>query len=214
MKCPRCGASNQSIQYREHNRTCVCMRCRHTNNERYFMDMPPPYADKEDKIFGPNGQDPRKNSFAPPINPEDKAWENFNTPNVGEKDAEILAQGGTKFETGAVRSADKANVRYDLISPIGMRRLAETMEEGRQKYGYFNWERGMPIGDILNHAIAHIYAYLEDKPTGEDDLAHAAWNLFAAMHMEETHPNLDHQIRFHLVDKYNPEPPALHNKNE
>ena len=83
-----------------------------------------------------------------------------------------------------------------------MRRLAETMEEGRQKYGYFNWERGMPIGDILNHALAHIFAYLEGKPTGEDDLAHAAWNLFAAMHMEETHPNLQHQLRLdHPINK-------------
>jgi len=198
VKCPRCDASNQSIQYIEHNRTCICIRCRHTNNERYFMnvDNPPDQL----QIFGPNGSDPRKNSFAPPINPEDKAWENFNTPNVGEKDAEVLAQGGTQFSTGAVRSSDKANVRYDLISPIGMRRLAETMEEGRQKYGYFNWERGMPIGDILNHAIAHIYAYLEGKPTNEDDLAHAAWNLLAAMHMEETHPNIEHQVRQTVQD--------------
>lgn len=191
------------------------MRCRHTNNERYFMsvDNPPDQL----QIFGPNGQDPRKNSFAPPYDSDKTPSllpDATPTTHVGEKDAEVLAQGGTQFSTGAVRSSDKANVRYDLISPIGMRRLAETMEEGRKKYGYFNWERGMPIGDILNHAIAHIYAYLEGKPTNEDDLAHAAWGLFAAMHMEETHPNLDHQTRFHLVDKYNPEPPALHNKNE
>lgn len=144
-------------------------------------------------------------SFAPPLNP-DNDWipDTITDPNptthVGTRDAEVLAQGGTQFSTGAVRSSDKANVRYDLISPIGIRRLAETMEEGRKKYGYFNWERGMPIGDILNHAIAHIYAYLEGKPTGEDDLAHAAWGLFAAMHMEETHPNLDHQVRQTVTD--------------
>lgn len=111
------------------------------------------------------------------------------------KDLEVLSQGGTQFSTGAVRSSDKAGVRYDLISPIGLRRIAETYQEGYNKYGAFNWERGMPISDILNHAIAHIYAYLEGKPTGEDDLAHAAWNLIAAMHMEETHPHLEHQLR-------------------
>ena len=86
---------------------------------------------------------------------------------------------------------------YQLISPIGMRRMAETMKEGFDKYGAYNWEAGMPIGDILNHAIAHIYAYLENPSAvrGEDDLAHAAWNLFAAMHMEEKHPELDHGLR-------------------
>jgi hypothetical protein len=121
---------------------------------------------------------------------------------IGIKDDEVIAAGGTQFETGAVRSADKNHVMYQLISPIGMRRMAETMKEGFDKYGAYNWERGMPIGDLLNHAIAHIYAFLSgipsvDAKTGkaEDDLAHAAWNLFAAMHMEETHPELDHGLR-------------------
>lgn len=121
---------------------------------------------------------------------------------VGIKDDEVIAAGGTQFETGAVRSADKNHVMYQLISPIGMRRMAETMKEGFNKYGAYNWERGMPIGDLLNHAIAHIYAFLSgipsvDAKTGkvEDDLAHAAWNLFAAMHIEETHPELDHGLR-------------------
>jgi len=129
-------------------------------------------------------------------------------PNVGEKDDEVLSNGGTQFSTGAVRSADKQGVQYHLISPIGMRRLAETHREGTDKYGFFNWERGMPIGDLLNHAIAHIYAFLSGVPsvdakTGkvEDDLAHAAWNLFAAMHMQETMPELDHQLRFKLPPK-------------
>ena len=128
--------------------------------------------------------------FAPPMQDEC-----YVPPTPYTKDAEVLAQGGTQFETGAVRSADKAGVMYHLITPIGLRRIAETYKEGFDKYGAFNWERGMPIGDILNHAIAHIYAYLEGKPTNEDDLAHAAWNILAAMHMEETHPHLNHQLR-------------------
>jgi len=100
-----------------------------------------------------------------------------------------------KFETGAVRSADKAGVMYHLITPIGLRRIAETYKEGFDKYGAFNWERGFPIGDVLNHALDHIFTYLSGKETNEDDLAHAAWNLLAAMHMEETHPELNHQLR-------------------
>lgn len=183
MICPKCGNIQWTYQILVTGRNAWCSKCGHVNEVSTFLPKGNPMNTN------------KTNQFAPPINPEDKAWENFNTTIVGQKDSEILAQGGTQFETGAVRSSDKANVRYDLISPIGMRRLAETMEEGRQKYGYFNWERGMPIGDILNHAIAHIYAYLQGKPTGEDDLAHAAWNLFAAMHMEETHPELQHQLR-------------------
>jgi hypothetical protein len=113
---------------------------------------------------------------------------------VGIKDEEVVAQGGTQFSTGAVRSGDANTVMYQLISPIGMRRLAETMKEGFDKYGAYNWERGMPIGDILNHGLRHIFQYLSGDRS-EDHLAHAAWNLFASMHMEESHPELDHGLR-------------------
>lgn len=113
-----------------------------------------------------------------------------------------------KFSTGAVRSKDKDHVRYDLLSPIGLRRYAETMKEGADKYSDFNWEKGMPVSDLLNHAIDHIYAYLSgerltdeqrklesaDKPF-EDHLAHAAWNLMAALHSEESWPDLNTNLR-------------------
>ena len=103
----------------------------------------------------------------------------------------------TEFDTGAVRSTDANHAMYHLISPVGMRRLGETMKEGFDKYGAFNYEKGMPIGDTLNHALQHIFNYL-DGDRSEDHLAHGAFNLFAAMHMEERHlhnTNLDHQLR-------------------
>lgn len=100
----------------------------------------------------------------------------------------------SKFATGAVRSSDTLGVRYDLISPIGMRRLAETYAEGAVKYHPKNWELGMPISDILNHVIAHIYSYLAGN-RDEDDLAHGCWGLFAAMHSEECWPHLNDDLR-------------------
>ena len=75
----------------------------------------------------------------------------------------------TQFPTGAVRGTDAAGVRFDLITPIGLRRLAETCAEGAAKYGPFNWTRGIPASEMLNHAIRHIYLWLqgdaeEDQP--------------------------------------------------
>lgn len=99
-----------------------------------------------------------------------------------------------RFETGAVRSRDADKYRYDLISPIGLRRLAETYAEGSEKYGDYNWERGMPISEMLNHACEHIRKYLEGDRS-EDHLAHGAWNLFGAMHSEELWPHLNTNLR-------------------
>lgn len=93
----------------------------------------------------------------------------------------------TQFSTGAVRSTDANSTRYDLISPVGLRRIAETYAEGAKKYGDNNWQKGMPASDTMNHAIRHINLWLSGDKT-EDHLAHAAWNLIAIMHFEELKP--------------------------
>jgi len=86
------------------------------------------------------------------------------------------------YKSGANR--DEVNFRYDLVPSIGLRRLAETMDEGAKKYGEGNWKKGFPIPHLLNHSVAHIFAYLEGDRS-EDHLAHAAFGLFTSMHFEE-----------------------------
>lgn len=100
------------------------------------------------------------------------------------------ARGPVRFWTGAVRSSDAEAERYDLISPIGLRRLAETYAEGSAKYGEHNWEQGIPASSLANHALRHIMLWLAGDQAGEDHLAHAAWNLLAAMHFEERLPEM------------------------
>lgn len=98
-----------------------------------------------------------------------------------------------EYDTGAARSADCEQTRYDLISPIGLRRLAETYAEGAAKFGQFNWENGMPVTDLLNHALAHVYKFLGGD-RAEDHLAHAAWNLLGAIHSLELWPEMNQQF--------------------
>ncbi|MGE0609900.1 MAG: dATP/dGTP diphosphohydrolase domain-containing protein [Pirellulales bacterium] len=93
------------------------------------------------------------------------------------------------YGTGAVRSADAEDTRYDLISPIGLRRLAQTCAEGAAKYGDRNWERGFPATSLVNHALRHVNSWLAGE-SDEDHLAHAVWNLTALMHFEELRPDL------------------------
>jgi len=97
------------------------------------------------------------------------------------------------YSTGAERSADRKNERYDLISPIGLQALAQTYAEGAQKFGDFNWENGMPAGDLLNHAIAHIYMWLGGD-RAEDHLGHAAWNVLGAIHSVKQWPELNEKF--------------------
>lgn len=104
----------------------------------------------------------------------------------------LIAESGTtaKFGTGAVRSDTFEEFRYDLVSPIGLREVARACAEGAEKYGDWNWEKGMPVHDLLNHAIAHIYGFLSGDRS-EPHLGHAAWNLLAAIHSHELWPHLN-----------------------
>jgi hypothetical protein len=111
-------------------------------------------------------------------------------PIMNEKPPQIVLTTSEKqqFSTGAVRSKDANSTRYDLISPVGLRRIAETYAEGAAKYGDNNWQKGMPASDTMNHALRHLNLWLSGDKT-EDHLAHAAWNLIAIMHFEELKPD-------------------------
>lgn len=88
------------------------------------------------------------------------------------------------FESGAVREIVADKGRYDLLSPIATRRIADIMERGAKKYSDRNWEKGMPLCRYIDSALRHTFQYLEGR-TDEDHLGQAAWNLLAAIHTEE-----------------------------
>jgi len=64
------------------------------------------------------------------------------------------------------------------------------MAEGAEKYGERNWEKGMPVKFLLNHALAHIYEFLAGDRS-EDHLGHAAANLLMACHSQESWPEIN-----------------------
>ena len=89
--------------------------------------------------------------------------------------------------SGAVRSADAENVRYDLISPHFLEALAKTYAEGAKKYSDNNWLKGFPSSDLLNHALRHLNLW-QTGDDSEDHLSHAAWNIAAIIHFRVTNP--------------------------
>lgn len=89
------------------------------------------------------------------------------------------------LETGAIRSVATGKGRYDLIPPAALRRLAVVYERGGEQKGDNNWALGIPRSRLLSSAVRHIYQAAAGE-TDEDHLAQAAWNLFAAIHFEET----------------------------
>jgi hypothetical protein len=89
-----------------------------------------------------------------------------------------------EFQTGSRRDTRNGKGRFDLISPIALKRLAQHYEKGAVKYGDRNWELGQPLSRYLDSGIRHLFAWLEGDRT-EDHLSACAWNCFAYVHTEE-----------------------------
>lgn len=75
-------------------------------------------------------------------------------------------------------------VRYDLIPPIFLWRLAAIFEEGAQKYGPNAYlEKPLPYSSIVNHMQNHLMLYWQGDRS-EDHLAKIAWGVAAMMALD------------------------------
>jgi hypothetical protein len=89
-----------------------------------------------------------------------------------------------EFVTGAVRDIQQGKGRFDLISPIALKRLAKHYENGAIKYGDRNWEKGMPLSRFIDSAMRHLNSVLMGMDD-EDHLAAIAWNAFGFIHIKK-----------------------------
>ena len=88
-----------------------------------------------------------------------------------------------EFSTGSVRDTREGKGRFDLISPIGLERLARHYENGAKKYGDRNWEKGQPVSRFMDSALRHLNRFRLGC-RDEDHLIAAVWNLLAIVHVE------------------------------
>lgn len=105
------------------------------------------------------------------------------------KSEKALAPELHQFASGGTRSKDADELRYDLISPVGLRRLAKRYADGAVTHGDRNWEKGIPASATLNHLLRHLNLWA-DGDRNDDHLAAAAWGCFALMHYEERVPDM------------------------
>ena len=102
------------------------------------------------------------------------------------------------YKGGATRDRRAGKGRYDLITPLMLRRLAGVYERGAINHGDRNWEKGIPFSRLLDSAMRHINQYREGL-RDEDHIAQAIWNLAALIHFEEEKRiDLDDIPRYHI----------------
>lgn len=89
----------------------------------------------------------------------------------------------------AVRDMSAGKGRMDLLPWAALMEISKHCENGANKYGEHNVERGIPIHSFCDSAFRHLAKYME----GWDDEPHllaAAWNLLFAIQTEIEHPEM------------------------
>lgn len=87
-----------------------------------------------------------------------------------------------EYPSGMRRDSQEGKPRYDLIPLWFLRRLAELMARGAEKYGDRNWELACTDEEYARFrasGLRHHFQHLEGDQT-EDHLAATVFNLFAA----------------------------------
>lgn len=99
----------------------------------------------------------------------------------------ILDSGNrTKFETGAVRDMHGDKGRMDLLPMSALIELSRHCEEGAEKYGEHNVDKGIPQHSLCDSAMRHLVKYMRGD-RDENHLRAAAWNIMWALEQTVTH---------------------------
>ena len=93
-------------------------------------------------------------------------WVHSPLPDTGER---------KEFSTGAVRDASIGKGLFHCIPPCALRALAKRYEDGAQKYGLHNWQKGIPLSCYYNSLMRHTLAAMEGRDD-EDHLGAVLWN--------------------------------------
>lgn len=108
-----------------------------------------------------------------------------------------------EFSTGMVRDTQDGKPRYDLIDRPFLRRWAELMARGAEKYGPNNWRKAETQEELDRFEasmLRHVFQYLEGDRS-EDHGAAIVFNIAAA-----------EMVRAKLLQKTQAEYIALHSR--
>lgn len=96
----------------------------------------------------------------------------------------------TEFSTGAKRDIQHGKGRMDLLPWYGIMEVSKHCEEGAEKYGEHNVDKGIPLHSLCDSAARHLAKFIAGE-MDEDHLRAACWNLLWALNQRKTHPELD-----------------------
>lgn len=83
--------------------------------------------------------------------------------------------------TGALKEDAQKGTPH-LIPSSALRKLAHRFQDGAEKYGARNWEKGHHLSNYVDSLYRHLWQFM-DNEKDEDHLAAVIWNAVALSHI-------------------------------
>ena len=96
----------------------------------------------------------------------------------------------SEFPTGAVRDLSEGKGRMDLLCWNAIMEVSKHCEEGAEKYGEHNVDKGILLHSLIDSGARHLGLFISGE-ADEDHLVAAAWNIMWALQFRETMPELN-----------------------
>ena len=96
-------------------------------------------------------------------------------------------------------------LKWSLVDYEAMKDMVRVLEFGALKYDAHNWRKGLPVTEVIESLLRHIYAYLEGEDNDpESKLPHTGHIMCNAMFLSYIHSN-----KPEFDDRYKPESKAV-----
>lgn len=99
--------------------------------------------------------------------------------------------GGLKFDAG--------KLRLDLLPIEIIEEIAKVLTFGANKYGAWNWTKGIVYSRLIGAALRHFFAFIrgedKDPESGLPHLAHAITCMLFLLWMTKYRPELDDRFK-------------------
>ncbi len=96
---------------------------------------------------------------------------------------------------------NKGKLRWRNFPMFLMRPLVKIGHKGEEKYGTYNFLKGLPLSDTMDSLHRHLDAFMDpnqpdtDEESGQNHLAHVAWNALVAVYHMTVRPELDDRYK-------------------
>jgi hypothetical protein len=88
------------------------------------------------------------------------------------------------YKTQALRY-NEGKLQWSLVDFKSLEGLVRVLEMGAKKYDKHNWKKGMPVTQVSESLMRHLFAYLSGEDTDpESGLSHMSHVLCNAMFIE------------------------------